>query len=116
MDFALAEIVGCAWMLCLQDATACAGVGWLASPAGVLGPLGVGGVEVAPAGAGLVVAGVEVAWLLDVELLLLPQPATNAPPASATRSHVDSFRIIDPSIVGKDVRPPALERLATVSR
>lgn len=124
--FALAEIVGCAWMLRLQDATACTGLGWLASPAGVLGPLGTGvtavevcavvgveavreGVEVVPEGTGLVVVGVEAVWLLGVELLL-PQPAMNAPPASVTTSHVDSLRIIYPSIVGKDVRPPTLER------
>ena len=31
--------------------------------------------------------------------------------ASPTTSHVDSFRIIDPSMVGKDGRQPALERL-----
>ena len=34
--------------------------------------------------------------LLVVELLL-PQPARSAPPASTTRSHVDSFKVIYPS-------------------
>jgi hypothetical protein len=70
------------------------------------------------AAAGLLVAGVEVVGLLDVDLLLLPPPAKNTPPAmptanavpaSATTSHVDSFPIIDPSVVGQDVRRPALQ-------
>ena len=60
-----------------------------------------------PAVAWVVVAGVEVVWLLDLERLLLPSPATNAPPASptanapptsATTSHVVSLRILDPSL------------------
>jgi hypothetical protein len=47
---------------------------------------------------GFVAAGVvapgTVALGVDVELELLPQPAANAPPASATMSHVDRFRMI----------------------
>ena len=61
----------------------------------------VGDVDVVPAAAGLAGTPVEVVWLLDVELLLLPQPATNPPPASAIRSHVDSFRIIGPPVCRK---------------
>jgi 1-acyl-sn-glycerol-3-phosphate acyltransferase len=110
--FALAEVVGCAWMLCLQDATACwrrfgvivaagpvalevlvAGVE-LVRPARLL----VAGVEAVRPAVLLLVA-VEVVRVPDVELLLPPlQPTRSAPPASATTSHVDrdSLRIIDP--------------------
>jgi hypothetical protein len=63
---------------------------------------------VAGAAVELVVAAVGVLWVLEVELLLLPQPATSAPPANATTSHVDSFRINDP-LGWKGRSPPALQ-------
>jgi hypothetical protein len=89
----------------LHTATACA------TPAAVVGTLvgtlGVvvgADVDVVPLAAGvelvvpvvaLLGAGGELLWLLDVVLLLLPQPAMNTP-ASATTSHVDSCLIICP--------------------
>lgn len=42
----------------------------------------------------MLAAGVELVWLADGALLLLPQPEPNAPPAIATINHVDSFRFI----------------------
>jgi hypothetical protein len=75
-----------------------------------------------PAVAWVVVAGVEVVWLLDLERLLLPSPATsappasptaNAPPTSATTSHVVSFRILDPSLARTDA-PDATPAAAVV--
>jgi len=96
-----AESVGALVMIDLHTATASA------TPAALVGTVaGVDGdVEVLAAGAGvelvvppaaLLGAGVELLWLLDVELLLLPQPAINTPPASATTSHLDSCLIICP--------------------
>jgi hypothetical protein len=43
---------------------------------------------------GFVAAGVVAPGSVALELELLPQPAANAPPASATMSHVDRFRMI----------------------
>jgi hypothetical protein len=102
--FKLEESVGSLWITDLHTATACATpaavVGRLVGTLGVVAgadvdvvPL-VAGVElVVPAA--LLVAGGELLWLLDVELLLLPQPAMNTP-TSATTSHVDSCLIICP--------------------
>jgi hypothetical protein len=79
-------------MIDLHTATACA------TPAAVVGTLvGTLGVVVGDFGAVPVVAGwatlttgagVELLWLLVVELLL-PHPASNTPPMSATASHLD---------------------------
>ena len=104
LAFKLEESVGSLWITDLHTATACA------TPAAVVGKLvgtlGVvagADVDVGPvlAGVELVVpvvaldAGGELLWLLDVELLLLPQPAMSTP-TSATTSHVDSCLIICP--------------------
>jgi hypothetical protein len=73
---AVAEIDGCARIPCWHRSTA-----------------------VRPVGSGFSAAAVVVAlpvWLL---VLLLPQPATSAPPARPITSHVHSFGIIYPSIV-----------------
>jgi hypothetical protein len=43
--------------------------------------------------------------LADVELLLPPQPASNAPEAAVTSSHVDSFRINHPFLRTRVARP-----------
>lgn len=89
----LAESVGAAWIEALQAVTACCTAALLAPlavPAGVL----VADVEDVPAPAGLVETLVETLWLLDVELLLLPQPATNTAPRTATTSHADNLRNI----------------------
>jgi len=77
------------------------------------------------AGAVGVVAAVVVAtgggaWAVDVvELATLdslppPQPAINAPPASATASQVAAFGLIDLSMVGRDARLPLLQRIGAV--
>jgi hypothetical protein len=81
----------------LHTATAACTPSALPTPLGVVGVLDVVGLVAALAG-----AAVEVVWLLEVELLellpelleLLPQPAIDALAASATVSHMDSFRFI----------------------
>ncbi len=102
LAFKLAESVGSRWITDLHTATACAKpTGLVGTPDVVVGedvdvvPV-VAGVELVVPPAALLGAGVELLWLLDVELLLLPQPAINTPPASATTSHLDSCLIICP--------------------
>src|SRR5437879_6587975 len=51
--------------------------------------------------AALVAAG----FVLDLDLLLLPHPASSAPPRSATMRPVDSFGIDDPLLRGAVARP-----------
>jgi hypothetical protein len=96
-----------------------AGVETVATCGGWAGA-GVAGVEAIGADAvGLVVAGAEA-----VDVAFLPPPATstppvipaaNAPPVSKTTSHVDSFFIVHPSMVGKDA-PGASQPLAIPDR
>jgi hypothetical protein len=95
--FVLAESVGAALITALQDATAACTPTLLAAPLEVIA----GDVEVVPEAAGMGGAAVEMVWLLDVEVLLLPQPATNAPPTATTASHANSLRIIESPIVGR---------------
>jgi hypothetical protein len=98
--FKLAESVGSLWMTDLHTATACA------TPAAVVGTLvGTLGVFVGEDVAGedvdvavvVDVVAVVAGWVtlttcagveLDVELLLLPQPARSTPPTSATTNQV----------------------------
>jgi len=106
LPFALVGIADSDCTLCLHVDTAClacaGGRGVTAGVVAVVPLLVVAGLVVAGlVVAGLVAAAVGVLWMVvvDVELPLLPQPARKAPPASAARSHVDSFKIIDPSII-----------------
>ena len=102
--FTLAESVGARWITLWHWATICCTARPLAPPAEVV----LAGVDAVPVAAepvdgvlavlagvtGVLAAGVELVWLEDVVLLLLPQPASNAAPATATASHVDSFQFI----------------------
>jgi hypothetical protein len=49
---------------------------------------------VAPPDAALLGAGAGLLWLVDVELLLPPQPASNTPASSATSGHLVSWLVI----------------------
>ena len=82
--FARADRVGSAWTVCLHLSTSCAAVSGRAAPVLVA--------------VGLVLA--------DGDLLLPPQPARNAPPATVTSSHMDSFRI-KCSLSSNDGRSPS---------
>ena len=116
LSFTLAESVGSLWMIDLHTATACA------TPAAVVGTLvGTLGVFVGDVGAVFVLlrvellvfvaaallgAGVELLWLLVVELLL-PHPASNTPPMSATTSHVDACLTTCPVTLHQRTDPSA---------
>jgi hypothetical protein len=72
----------------LQAATA----RWIAAP--LAAPAPVAGVELVGARVAVLVAGVEVLWLVVVELPPPPQPASSAPLVIVIASHVKCLRII----------------------
>lgn len=120
--FKLAESVGSLSMTDLHTATACA------TPAAVVGML-VGTLGVVAGDVAVVVgwvtlttcAGVELLWLVVVELLL-PQPAINTP-ASATTNHMERCLIMCPPLIENacptnvptTLHPRADARVRTVS-